>query len=432
MSRHSATVTLPRLFAFSSAILVFQLVELTGRVFLPPWLAGQQGMPLVHVAALIVCTRLIDAIADPLIGLASDHVMTPFGRRRPWMIGAVPFIMGGCWLLLLAPPHSAPMALALGAALLFLGHTILATPHGGWSMEIGKSPADRTRVMGVKMWMFAAGTIAVLLLPTVAQNLFGDGIAGQVRFLGITTLLATPAVVLLAIMSLPEPTAQPSQRIDWRAIWAAIRCRPLLPLVGLYALLGTADAAEASVALFFFDDVLGLRDWTGLMLLLPALAGIAMIPAWTYLGMRHARGYILQLIFALRLLSLVSLLLPHGQILPALLLLSLRSIAWGGDYLLLRSFLADIVGDGVARHGRGLAASHYAMINSVNKMAGGAGAMIALSAISLAGFVPALPNASDGHDALRLAYALPSCIAGLAGILLVRRHWALFEQARAT
>lgn len=50
------------------------------------------GLPAYYVGLMFLVTRLVDGVADVLMGLVIDNTTTRWGRCRPWLlIGALPF-----------------------------------------------------------------------------------------------------------------------------------------------------------------------------------------------------------------------------------------------------------------------------------------------------------------------------------------------------
>ena len=49
------------------------------------------GIPLFHVMILLLVSRVIDAITDPIMGYIADHTDTQWGKYRPYIcLGAIP------------------------------------------------------------------------------------------------------------------------------------------------------------------------------------------------------------------------------------------------------------------------------------------------------------------------------------------------------
>ena len=61
-------------------------------VHLPKFYTDVVGLGVATVGAIIAAVRIFDAVADPLAGLVSDRLRTPWGRRRPLILGSAPLL----------------------------------------------------------------------------------------------------------------------------------------------------------------------------------------------------------------------------------------------------------------------------------------------------------------------------------------------------
>ena len=50
------------------------------------------GISSVTVAGLMLITRFIDAVTDPVMGILADKTRSHWGRYRPWMIFGAPVL----------------------------------------------------------------------------------------------------------------------------------------------------------------------------------------------------------------------------------------------------------------------------------------------------------------------------------------------------
>ncbi|MGQ7400962.1 MFS transporter, partial [Streptococcus suis] len=62
-----------------------------------------KGLSLGLVGGILFLTRMTDIVTEPLIGVLSDRTRTRFGRRKPWIVAGLPFLMLGIWMVF-APP----------------------------------------------------------------------------------------------------------------------------------------------------------------------------------------------------------------------------------------------------------------------------------------------------------------------------------------
>lgn len=416
---------------FSSPMLVYQAIETPWRLYMPAFMTTSVGLSLTAVAGLMFWIRLFDAVFEPLLGFASDRKAGRFGRRRPWIALSVPLIVLGAMQLFFLQAGASFEHVLFAAVLLHLGHVMLVTPHGGWGLELAANSAESARIMGAKMWAYAIGIPLTLAIPTCVERMFDGGLSLQVAAMGALVVVTAPVTVATVLARVAEvagpcPSLSPSQA--WRSLAAMLLRRELVLILLLYAVLGAADAAEGAVTLFFVEEALGIHGWTGALLLAPALFGLIIIPFWTKIAMHRNKRHVLAAALALRVAtSPLALLLPQEE--PVLLLAYLltRSLGWGVDYMLLRAMVADLVRSAHRDGGNGFAATHYALFNVANKLAAALGVLGALTALSLVGFVPGAVHGA-GETTLRAIYALPSCLAGLIGLLALR--WITPKQCR--
>ena len=409
---------------FSLPMLVVDAIELPWRSYLPALFTETLGLPLAAVGLLLMAIRLFDMLLDPAIGWASDRFATRFGQRRPWMVASIPFILLGAWQVYFAAPGINLGLLALWCVVLHFGYTMMVTPHGGWALEIGGTYHERTRVMVARTWFAAAGMPFVVLLPSILERVFNATRAEQVGAMGLLLMVLAPVAILLVVRFISEPPtdrAVAARTIDpFRQFLTMLRERDLRVIVILYALAGLAEASSSGTFIFFVERALGLKGWASTLMLLQSLVVLIALPCWGAISHRLDKRRTLILVFAWQAASMaVALFLPTGMLWPLIAFLLIRSVGWGGDFLLLRAMVADVSGrdsaNGLRRSG-----SYYALFNVTLKLAMSLGAGLALWLLAAAGFVPGAAISSGGAlDAIRLVYALPACLSGLAGILIL-------------
>ena len=409
---------------FSLPMLAVDAIELPWRTYLPALFTETLGLPLAAVGALLMAIRLFDMMLDPAIGWASDRYPTRFGQRKPWMVASIPFLLLGGWQVYFAVPGTGFALLAFWCMVLHLGYTMMVTPHGAWSLEVGQDSYDRTRVMVARTWLAVAGMPLVVLLPSILERGFGATRAEQVGAMGLLLIVLAPVAILLVVRFIAEPAADRAvavRTIDpFRQFLAMLRAPELRVIVILYALAGLAEASSSGTFIFFVEYVLGLKGWASALILFQSLIVLIALPCWAAISHRLDKRRALMLVYAWQVASIaIALFLPSGMIWPFVAFLLVRSVAAGGDFLLLRSMVADISGrdsaNGLRRSG-----SYYALFNVTLKLAMSLGAGAALGLLAVVGFAPGAETSSGAAlAAVRWVYALPTCFSGLAGILIL-------------
>ncbi len=138
---------------------------------------GAVGLALVTGSAFFIAYnvgRVVDAIADPLIGFWSDRVQTRWGRRKPFI-----FIGGPLFALLFAliwlPPvldaETLPSVwnavyLAFTASAFFFTFTVVVCPYLAMLPEITADPSERVSLATWQGGFNVVGTVGGMVLAS--------------------------------------------------------------------------------------------------------------------------------------------------------------------------------------------------------------------------------------------------------------------------
>lgn len=406
---------------FSLPIIAYMAIELPWRIWLPPFFAQSVGIPLATVGTLLFAVRLFDMVADPLVGWLSDRFPTRFGMRKPWLVASVPVTILGVWQVFYVTPGTSLGVLALWCVVLHAGYTLLITPHGGWGLEVGADSHERTRIMAAKVWFAALATPAIVLLPSILERRFAASRADQLAAMGYLAIGIVLISVILVVRSIPEPPTQPNAlkpENPARQFWGMVRDRDMGLVLILYGLAGFGEAASAATFIFLTEQGLGLKGWSGSLLLIQGVMAVAAIPLWAMASRQIGKRRALTAVLAWQGLSApLVLLLPSGGLGPFAAYLMVRNAAWGADYMLLRSMVADVSAKDAARNIR-RSGSYYALFNVTQKLAAALGAGGALWVLAVFGF-DANTMEVGGGMLVRIVYSAPPVLAALVGIALL-------------
>ena len=128
-------------------------------VLLPTFYAQDLGLGLGLVGAILLGSRIWVAVSDPLVGVLSDHINTPWGRRRPWMVAGTPIALISLWFLLV-PGEGVGGGYLLGWTIaLYIGGTMILIPYNAWGAEISGHYHERARVTSFREIFVLAGGI---------------------------------------------------------------------------------------------------------------------------------------------------------------------------------------------------------------------------------------------------------------------------------
>lgn len=390
-------------------------------VHAPQLYAGQVGLSLASVGAVLLLARALDAVTDPLIGAISDR----HAHRRLLILLALPLLALGM-VALLAPPQGAGAGwLAAAVVAVTLGFSLATINYNAWGAEAAEVPADRTRLVAAREACALIGVVLAAALPTALAQDSATGLA-RLLWVFLPVLVICAALTLLAA---PRPNAVSNRDgAMLRDLLAALQHRPFAALLGVFAASGIAAAIPASTVLFFVADALDAERWSGVFLVLYFLAGAAGLPLWVRIAGRVGK---LRAWLAAMLLSVLvfgwAASLGSGDLLAYGLICVLSGFALGADLALPPAMLADLLARDFG-HGPARAGAWFGWWNFVTK------ANLAIAAgisLPLLGWLGYAPGAAQGESlfALALVYAGLPCIAKLAAAALLwrLRHQLDFE-----
>ncbi len=395
--------------AYASLRLPLALLELPLFVLLPSLYGQSLGLELAVVGAVLFVARLVDALADPLIGASVDGARNRWTPRH-WIRAALPVLALGFWAML-APPRGASDGqlagwLAATSIVTYLAYSAATIAYQSWGAQIGVGERQQARVAGTREAFGLVGVVAAAALLTPEH--------APVLAFAFALLAAVAALLLRWAPSGIDRPAAPSWRVRWRTVLANGAFRWLL---AAFVLNGIATAIPATLLLFFVRDVLHAEAQVPLFLVSYFLAGAAGMPLWIALaarvGLRNA--WLLGMAFAVVAFAATPGLGP-GDVAAFWLVCVLTGLALGADLAMPPALLASVIhanGDRGRHEG-----AYFGVWNLATKLNLAAAAGLGLPLLAATGY---RPGAGPGATlALALAYAaLPGALKLAAGAVLL-------------
>jgi len=394
--------------------LPLMMTALPINILLPDFYAAHTGLALTVIGLVLLATRLVDAVADPLLGSWVDAQKGRGAYVRPIVLAAPVLALG--FVLLFNPPQLAGMAAAswlfgtLVAA--YLGYSLATVAYQAWGAEIAHDDAGRTRITAARE---GAGLVGVLIggaLPTVLGM-------GALTWIFLPCLAVALVVLVRGAPTPPRPVQTAQSGNPFSTFLLPLGTRRLRWLLAVFALNAIAPSITATVFQFFVADRLGLPQYTGLFLALYFIAGAASMPLWVKLA-RHfsLHGVWLGGMVAAVAAFVWAFLLGEGQFAAFALICVLSGVAFGADLALPPALLAKVI-DANGHDGQREGA-YFGLWNFVNKLTLALAGGIALPLLDALGYTRGGTDAA-ALDALAFVYAVVPCLLKLvaAGLLLV-------------
>lgn len=380
-------------------------------IHIPKLYAEHYGVSLTLLGVVLFAARLVDALADPLIGAAGDRAR---GRRPVVLIGLLPLAVG---LPALVKPLAGidPLLWLVGALLLvYAGYSIATINYAAWGAELSATPALGTRLVASREGWALVGVVAASIAPGLLSDDAPTGLWRAVLcwlpWLALAALLTSSTVPELR----PQAVAQPL-RVTLREVLRHARFRRLL---AVFALNGIAAAVPGTLVLFFIADVLLAPEREGVFLALYFVAGVLALPLWTRLADRigRARSWAVSMLLAIAVFGWAWTLGP-GDTTAFMLICVGSGVALGADLALPPALLAGLI----ARREEPLpAGGSFGVWTFVTKLNLALAAGVALPALALLGYRPG-EQGDEARAALTAVYALLPLLLKAAALCLL---WA--------
>ncbi|HZU62812.1 MAG TPA: glycoside-pentoside-hexuronide (GPH):cation symporter [Novosphingobium sp.] len=386
------------------------------------------GVSPATVASLFLLARGVDALFDPLLGLAIDRTHTRWGKHRPYLLWfALPFAASGV-AVFAAPALSGLAKLAyiyVSYTAVGLLYSCISLPLNSMLPTLTRDVRARNTTNAIRELLGSSATVGVsyAMLPLVGALGGGDQQAGFVRAALLLAVL-TLAGVAIAFANTREreaPEASPERLTTRQSLLATRGNWPWIAtmLVNLAFWIGFIGHIQSTI--YYARDVAGHAEWAPplMAMMLVILIGTALSALVANRIGKPATGMIGAGIGAICTAAL-----PLGTSLAWLM--AMNALAYAGLGLLgglLFAFMADAVDFGAWKSGfraQGFlfAASSFGVKLGMS-IGGAAGAWL----LARAHYAPGLPASPQVISAITWSHAgLPalSYLAMAAALLLFR------------
>lgn len=389
-------------------------------VVLPNHYASVYGVPLALLGAVLLGSRLLDALVDPLIGRWADALFAR-SAQRAWACLAVAAALLAIGMRVLFFPlvdgHAALLWwCAGGLALTYLGFSTVTVIHQAWGARLGGDEPQRARIVAWREGLALLGVLVASVLPSLA----GMGVATLVF-----ALLLAAATLMLRRAPRPATRAREDAVTSLSLPWTGAGFRRLL---AVHLCNGIATAIPATLVLFFIRDRLEAGGFEALFLFSYFAAGALSVPLWVRGVARWglARTWLIAIVLAIASFGWASRL--GADDIAAFTLVCLASgAALGADLSLPGALLAGVIQR--AGHAGRAEGAYMGWWNFATKLNLALAAGLALPALQAFGYAPGARDAS-ALAALSFAYCLLPCVLKLGAGAWLYFGWIRNEDAR--
>lgn len=388
--------------AYAAPLVPIWMLHTPALSILPGLYATVSGIDLVTIGAILVFSRVLDGITDPLIGLLSDRTRSSMGKRKPWVIAGGLLCMVGVWFWFRPGPDTGALYFLLASITVYIGWTMVEIPHGAWLSELSGDYSERSRISGVRTTAIYLGYVLFWLgpfLPLFATTEITPDVTKFLSYLVIGLIVVT---VAWAVTRVPVGDESNAESPDLKAAFAGLAANKPLRLYAVIMLSSwLASGMVAGLYFFFVSSYLAIPDKFGHVGLAVALIGFASASFWGWAGAKLGKHRMLAICNLSTVLTLIAMALirPGDNAFVALLIVfSLSALFTAGSMVAYYALMADVVDYDTLKTRSNNAGNYYALITLFQKIGLGAGAGVALTISALFGF-----DAQGNNEGLALA-----------------------------
>lgn len=389
------------------------------------------GLKPQDVALLFIVVRLIDAFADPLMGVFTDRHTTRWGRYRPYfLVMAVPFGIS-VFLTFTTPDLGYNLKLAWAYAtylLVMLIFTAVTIPYISLIGVLTSDPKERLSANGYRLFFAkVAAFLVTIVVPQLAVKLDPGNLANGYKWaMGLMGLMAT----VLFFFCFATTTERIQHQVDRKPLREQVRLllrNDQWLVLGAVCIVGTIGyVVRGSVAAYYAKYFLGgdAAVMSAFMATGVVAAILAMV-ASTWITKVYCKIKLFRYSqLAVGALSLAMyLLVKPGDMVLAFLLYFLISFVVDLHAPVFWSAIAEAVDYGHARSGKRVAGMAFGGISFCQKAGMGiAGAIVGLLLAGF-GYVPDQPQSPLSMTGIALMLTIiPSLFHMAMGGLMFLYH----------
>jgi sugar (glycoside-pentoside-hexuronide) transporter len=359
------------------------------------------GLSAAEAGIIFVIARVIDAVANPVMGYVMDHTRSKLGNARVYLkYGPLPLAIVSA--LLYFTPGFGEAGKFVWALLCYVTWSLLFTmvniPYASMTAQLTDDPGERTSLTSVRMIFMLVGVVVVSVVTEPLSSSFANP---QEGYFAVGILYAVLAFVLFIVCyrgtrSLPliEPKAGSEYRARdiLRVLWPN---KPALLVMLIFFLGASAEYVRESSVVYYVTYNMGdsslVPAFLGLVVL-SMVGGNLLIPALA--AKLDKRGVLLLGMSIACVSSAAFQFIPYDQTALILVFAVISSLGFCAVATMGWAMLPDTVEYGELKTGVRSEGIIYAFFSFTQKLATAVGGGIVSMALALSGYVPKAPKQS--------------------------------------
>jgi len=402
------------------------------------------GLGLTTIAAVLLVSRLFDAITDPIIGYFSDLYHDRCNSRKPFVIvGGLLFIISSYFLYVPSKNVSAIYFLVCFLAF-YLAFTMFEISHLSWGGDLGISSKEKNRIFAWRAVSVNLGSLlffAMPLLPVFETNAFTPQ---TLQWSCMTAGCLLLPLLYLCATNVPNSGSanmRSKNGITQKKVTITIKTlrlcildnNPLLLFLAAYSCIGIGVGLWGTLIFLFVESFLGLGEQFALVYVISYSVSTLSLAGWSKLVNRSGKQRcwgLAAVMIVIGLLSTGFLTPSQTSHIPLLLCMVVTYSGFAALSLLAPSMLAEIIDFGTWKFGHDRAGIYFSLFSLVSKMNVAIAGALGLGLAGFYGFdattMSQTPEAVFGLHLVMIWLPVPIVLLSIAFVTFIpinaRRH----------
>ena len=327
------------LISYSLLAFCLSFIGLPIYIYLPNYYANNFGITLQSMAFILLVTRLVDTIQDPIFGVLSDK----FSHLKKKIICYVSPFLGLSFLALFYPLKGFDVNwwLVIFLILTYSLFSFIYINYQSYAVSFSDDYHEKTRIISYREFGFIFGIIFAASAPALLFENFGE----VTSFFIVGIIYAVLITIFAIIFYYFAPQNRSKAKSNSQSFIQLFQHALLRKYFVVFLLNAISSAIPAALILFFVEEIIGQKNMAGPFLLLYFVGLLLGVVVWTKLSKAlndKVKAFVIS-ILSTAIIFVWCYFLGEGDVVLYGVICILAGVGFGGDFALAYSILTDLI-----------------------------------------------------------------------------------------
>jgi len=333
-----AKINNKNLIAYSCLAFSISFIGLPIYIYLPNYYINNFNIGLKEMGLILLFTRFIDALQDPIFGIVSDKYL----RKKKLLIVLLSPFLGLSFLFLFNPYFGFNPVIWLSVFLIFTYsfYSFIYVNYQSYAISFSKDYHTKTKIIAYREIFFTLGLTVAAVTPALLFKFYSE--ITSFKIIGITYLVLILIFTLFFYLKAPNIESKENKSFRYFTLFENKILRKFFIMFFYNAL---AAAIPAVLIMFFVEKIINAAEYVGVFLMLYFIGLFFGVFIWSKLSKKigdKVKTFLISMLFTILIFSLCFF-VNQGDILLYALICFISGIGFGGDFTLSYSIMTDII-----------------------------------------------------------------------------------------